>query len=51
MSEQLIAGILHSGNPQFIEWAKRAQEAPRGFPSSEALERARHFANEIIKKN
>ncbi|MFW9831665.1 MAG: flavodoxin family protein [Candidatus Thorarchaeota archaeon] len=48
MSEQLTTGMLQSGNPQLVEWAKRAQKAPKGFPDAKALERARTFVHEII---
>ncbi len=50
MSEQLIQGMLQSGNPQFVEWAKRAQEVPKGFPDGTSLNHARTFAQEITKK-
>ncbi|MFX1540553.1 MAG: flavodoxin family protein [Promethearchaeota archaeon] len=50
MSEQLIEGMLQSGNPQFVEWAKQAKEAPRGFPDASALNKARTFAQDTINQ-
>ncbi len=50
MSEQLISGMLQSGNPQLVEWAKRSQQLPRGFPDSKALKRARAFVREIMRQ-
>jgi hypothetical protein len=50
LSEQLIEGMLQSGNPQFVEWAKRAKDMPKGFPDEEALQLARRFAQDIIEK-
>ena len=50
MSEQLIAGMKQSDNPQFAEWGRRAEQAPRGFPDAESLKRAAAFAAEITGK-
>ena len=50
MSEALIEGMIKSDNPQFVEWGKRAKEAPRGFPDDSALQRARKFAQELTSK-
>jgi len=50
MSQQLIEMMIQSDNPQFAEWGKRAQEAPRGFPEAKSLERAREFARDIVAK-
>jgi hypothetical protein len=50
MSMELIKGMQQSDNPQFVEWGKRAESAPRGFPDASALQRARVFAQDIIKK-
>ncbi|MFW9934581.1 MAG: flavodoxin family protein [Candidatus Thorarchaeota archaeon] len=50
MSEQLIEGMLQSGNPQFVEWAKHARDIPRGFLDEEALQQARRFAQDVIEK-
>lgn len=50
MSRQLIDMLIKSDNPQFAEWGKRAQEAPRGFPDAKSLERARDFARFILAK-
>jgi flavodoxin len=50
MSETLIEGMLKSGNPQFVEWATRAKDVPRGFPDTNALKRAREFVKEILEK-
>ncbi len=50
MSQQLIDMMIKSDNPQLVEWGKRAQEAPRGFPDAKSLKRAREFGKEIIAK-
>ena len=50
MSPRLIDMMSKSDNPQFVEWAKRAKEAPRGFPDTKGLERAREFARDLMSK-
>ncbi|MFX0169601.1 MAG: flavodoxin family protein [Candidatus Hodarchaeota archaeon] len=50
MSEQLIAMMSNSGNPQLMEWAKQAEKAPRGFPDAKSLNEARVFARNIVAK-
>ena len=50
MSDQLIEGMLQSGNLTFVEWAKLAKKVPKGYPDEETLNRARVFVQEIIGK-